>query len=186
MKTHRLAVFALIALGALAMAGCYDGNETADTEAPVFLSQNITEGVADVEISVLTDVVIPNMTVQSHPKSPSVVLSPQDDVILSEWVVTCVRTDGGTAVSPAWHNFNQTVYVPAGGNANLLNYRIFPFEYFSQPPLHLLYPANGGFDPETGKTNIRQRLHIEVFGKTVAGKKVSLVFDVNLNFFYAP
>ena len=58
MRTHRLAVFALIALGALALAGCYGSNETADTEAPVFLSEDITEGPADVDISVPVDVVI--------------------------------------------------------------------------------------------------------------------------------
>ena len=38
------------------------------------------------------------------------------------------------------------------------------------PPLNQLFPENGGFDKETGKHNIRQRLHIEIFGKTVAGK----------------
>ena len=184
MRTHRLAVFALIALGALVLAGCYGGNDSADTEAPVFLSADITDGVADVEISVLADVIIPTMNIQSHAKSPSVTLSAQDDVVLSEWVTTSTRTDGGTVASPVFHNYNLTVYVPAGGTANLKNFRIFPSDYFSQPPLHQLFPANGGFDKETNKTNIRQRLHIEVFGKTVAGKKVSLVFDVNLNFFY--
>jgi hypothetical protein len=184
MRTHRLAVFALIALGALAVAGCYGGNDSADTEAPVFLSADITEGVADVDISILADVVIPTMTIQSHPKSPSVTLSAQDDVVLSEWVTTCTRTDGGTVTSPVYHNFNMTVYVPAGGSANLENFRIFPSDYFNQMPLVQLQPGNDGMDKETGKTNIRQRVHIDIFGKTIAGKRVSLPLDVNLNFFY--
>jgi hypothetical protein len=130
------------------------------------------------------DVTIPTLVISSHPKSPSVVLSQQADVILNQWVVTCSRTDGGTTASPSWQNF-ETVYIPAGGSSNLQNYRIFPAEYFKQPPLYQLYPENGGYDRETGKTNIRQKLHIEIFGKTVAGKKISVVFDVNLNFFYA-
>jgi hypothetical protein len=184
MRTHRLAIFALIGLGALALAGCYDGNSTADTVAPVFLSVNIPEGVADVDISVPIDVIIPTMTINSHAKSPSVKLSAQDDVILTEWVTTCTRTDGGTIASPVFHNFNLTVYVGAGGAASLTNFRIFPSDYFKQAPLVQLFPENGGYDKETNKTNIRQRLHIEVFGKTVAGKAVSLAFDVNLNFFY--
>jgi hypothetical protein len=184
MRTHRLAVFALIALGALALAGCYGSNESADTEAPVFLSENITEGPADVDISVPVDVVIPTMTIQSHGKSPSAVLSAQDDVVLTDWVMTCTRTDGGTVVSPVAHDFNLTVYVPAGGTANLKNFVIFHSENFNQAPLYQLFPANGGFDPETNKRNIRQRVHVEVYGKTIAGKKVSLPFDVNLNFFY--
>jgi hypothetical protein len=49
-----------------------------------------------------------------------------------------------------------------------------------------LFPENGGFDRETGKTNIRQRLQIEIFGKTVAGRRLSVRFDWNLNFYYAP
>jgi hypothetical protein len=183
MRTHRLAIFALIALGALALAGCYGSNDSADTEAPVFLSSTVEPGPADVAMSGGVDVSIAQLTIQSHPKSPSVVLSAQDDVVLTEWVITPVRTDGGTVASPVWHNF-YTAYVPAGGTASLANYRIYPVEYFSQAPLYQLFPQNGGFDKETNKTNIRQRLNIEVFGKTVAGKKVSLVFDVNLNFFF--
>jgi hypothetical protein len=51
-------------------------------------------------------------------------------------------------------------------------------------PLVQLLPGNDGFDKETGKTNIRQRLHIEIFGKTVAGKQISVAFDVDVNFVY--
>jgi hypothetical protein len=184
MRIHRLAIVALLGLGALGMAGCYGGNSSASTEAPVVLSVSITQGVADVDISVPVDVFIANMTISSKAKSPSAVLSQQDDVTLTEWVVTCSRTDGGTVVSPVWHDFNQTTYVPANGTATLVNYRIFPSDFFKQPPLNQLFPENGGIDKETGKRTIRQRLHIEIFGKTVAGRAVSLPFDVNLNFFY--
>jgi hypothetical protein len=182
MRTQRLAVLALIALGALAVAGC-GGNESADTVAPVMLSESITEGPADVDVAVLADVTIANMSITSRAKSPGATLSQQQDVTLTQWVITPSRTDGGTVASPQWTNY-YSVYVPANGSATVQNYRIFPAEYFLQSPLHQLYPQNGGYDTETGKTNIRQRLHIEAFGKTVAGRPVSLVFDVNLNFFY--
>jgi hypothetical protein len=183
MRTQRLAVFALIALGALAVVGCYGGNDSANTGAPVMLSESIQSGPADVSVGSGADVVIENMTITSKAKSPSATLSSQADVTLTEWVITPSRTDGGTVASPQWHNL-YTVYVAAGGSTSIQNYRIFPAEYFLQAPLHQLFPQNGGFDVETGKTNIRQRLHIEVFGKTVAGEAVSLAFDVNLNFFY--
>jgi hypothetical protein len=183
MRTQRLAVFALIALGTLAMAGCYGGNATANTVAPVMLSEEITQGPADVDVSVLADVTIENMTITSTPKSPSADMSQQQDVTLTEWVITPSRTDGGTVASPQWTNY-YSVYVPAGGSTTVNNYRIFPADYFLQSPLYQLFPANGGYDKETGKPNIRQRLHIEVFGKTNAGRAVSLAFDVNLNFFY--
>ena len=182
MKPYRYAFLALAIVALVGLAGC-SGNKSADTEAEVYLSQNIPQGVADVDVSGSADVTIPNMTITSHPKSPTVVLSQQADAILTEWVVTCTRTDGGTVASPQWHNFEQ-VYVPAGGSTSLQNYRIFPSDFFKQPPLNQLYPENGNLDKETGKHNIRQRLHIAMYGKTVAGKSLSLEFDINLNFYY--
>ncbi len=51
-------------------------------------------------------------------------------------------------------------------------------------PLAQLLPENGNVDTVTGKHNIRQRLHVAIYGKTVAGKGIVLEFDVNLNFYY--
>ncbi len=179
MKSNRLVLFVLLAVAMFGIAGC--GNNTSSkTEAEVYLSQSITQGPAEVDISVPADVAIANMTITSHAKAASMVLSQQDDVILTDWVITPSRSDGGTVASPVWTNHYQ-VYVPAGGTASLQNYRIFPAEYFQQPPLNQLY---SGPDKETANCNIRQRLNIAIYGKTVAGKSISLVFDVNLNFYY--
>jgi hypothetical protein len=183
MKTNRLVLVALCSLAAGLMAGCTGSNHSADTDAPVYLTVDITKGVADVPVSLGADVVIPTMSFKSNAKAPGGQLSQQDDVVLNEWVVTCRRTDGGTATSPEWRNY-YNVYVPNGGSATLENYRIMPVEYLSQPPLSQLFPANGGFDKETGKDNIRQELTISVYGKTIAGKKVSLTFPVTIRFYY--
>jgi hypothetical protein len=183
MRTHRLALFVPIALAALVVAGCRS-NSSANTEAEVFLSYAVNPGPADVDVCGGTDVIVDSLTISSHSKSPSVTLSQQDDVILDQWVVTCTRTDGGTVASPSWQNY-YTVYVPAGGSASLQNYRIFPAEYFLQQPLVQLLPGNARFDKETGNPNIRQRVHVEVYGKTVAGKKISIPMDFNLNFLCA-
>ena len=183
MRPGRLALFALIALGALALAGCYDGNKTAETEAPVFLSADVPSLDPEVSMSLGADVTITTLTISSHAKSPSVTLSPQQDVILDLWVITCTRTDGGTVASASWQNF-YTAYVPAGGSVNVTNARVFPAEFFGQLPLVNLFPQNGGLDTETGQPTIRQKLRIEVFGKTVAGKKISVAFDLNYKFAY--
>jgi hypothetical protein len=183
MRTHRLAIFALIALGALALAGCYDGNSTADTVAPVMISTDVTLGPTFSVMSANLDVTVPTLTFNSKAKSPTGKLSAQDDVTLTEWVTTCSRTDGGTVASPQSTKF-RTVYVAAGGSATLADTSIFPHELFQQVPLVQLLPGNDGFDKETGKTNIRQQLHVEVFGKTVAGKSVSTSFDVTIEFSY--
>jgi len=182
MRTYRLALFVPVALAALIVSGC-GNNDSAKTVAEVFLQATQQPGPADVPMAAGGDVTIPTLIITSKAKSPSAVLSQQDDVVLNQWVVTCTRTDGGTVASPSWQNF-ETVYVPANGTANLQNYRIFPAEYFKLAPLYQLFPENGGYDPVTNRSNIRQRLHVEIFGKTVAGKAISVAFDVNLNFFY--
>jgi hypothetical protein len=181
MKSHRVA-YILAAVAVLAMlGGC--ANHTADSEAPVFLSADMRQGIVDIDISVPADVSIPDLEIASHLKSIEGTPTVQQDVYLNEWVITCTRTDGGTVASPVWHNF-LPVYVPAGGSSSLQNFRIFPSDYFLQPPLNQLFPENGGHDSETAKRNIRQRAHVEIFGATVAGRKVSVAFDINLNFFY--
>jgi len=181
MKPYRLAVVVLLAIAVTGLVGC-SGNSSAKTEADVYLSQTVEPGPAEVSVSSGVDVTIATLSISSHAKNPNATLTSQDDVILDQWVVTCSRTDGGTVVSPQWTNYYQ-VYVPAGGKASLSNYRIFPSEYYLQPPLNqlLVYPY---LDSETGQSSIRQKLHIAIYGKEVSGKKVSLEFDVTLKFMF--
>jgi hypothetical protein len=184
MRSMRLSAVAILALGAL-VVGCTGGNHSASSSrAPVMLSVEIPSGPADVNMICGTDVTISSMSIKSQPKAPGATLSPQDDVTLTEYVVTATRTDGGTAVSPQWRNY-YNVYIPDDGSASLSNYRIFPAEFFQQPPLNQLLPENKGYDSETGNRNIRQKLHVEIFGKTVAGASVSVAFDVTLQFYSA-
>ncbi len=183
MRPYRLALLALTVVALVGLAACHS-NTSSDTEAEVYLSANLAQSTADVNMATSADVSNASVTISSHPKSPQVVLSQQDDAILTEWVVTCTRTDGGTVASPEWRN-SETVYVPAGGSAPLANYRIFPQEYFQQPPLSQLL-VSPFLDKETANPNIRQRLHVAIYGKTVAGKGVSVEWDQNINFFYAP
>lgn len=165
---------ALIAALAVVAVSCGGGSNLDDSESPVVLTIEITEYGPDVDIclSAGVDVIIDTMGISSNPKAPDVALGPNADVLIRRWVITPVRTDGGTTASPQWI-YDQTVLVTAGGSANLENYRVFPAEYFDLPPLVHLKPENGGFDPETGQDNIRQTLWLQMFGETVAGKKVS-------------
>ncbi|MCX7895098.1 MAG: hypothetical protein N2447_03945, partial [Thermoanaerobaculum sp.] len=97
-QLFRLFVAALVVV----LGACAAGNHSADQEAPVILSVDVTEGVADVNIAVRSDVSIPEMTIKSQAKAPDTTLGPQNDVILTEWVITPVRSDGGTVASPQW------------------------------------------------------------------------------------
>ncbi len=174
----QVSVIAVVA----ALAVSCGGNSTLnDTQAVVVLSVNIDKYTPDVPVCFPIDLVIENMSVNSQAKDPTTGLTSNQDVVLSRWVVTPYRTDGGTAVSPAWSH-DLDVYVPAGGTATLNNYRVYPAEYLTQAPLIYLLPENGGFDPETGNRNIRETLKVEIFGQTVSGKSVSVVFHVAFNF----
>ena len=183
MKLSRLVAFSTLGLAALAAMGCYGGNSSANDQSPVTLSVNLPSSPADIDMSAVVDVIISQMNIVSQAKVPGATLSQQQDVTLKEWVITCTRSDGGTVASRQWRNF-YNVYVPANGSANLQNYRIFPGEYCRETPLAQLFPENGGYDSETGKRNIRQKLQIDVYGTTLAGERVVLSFPINLNFFY--
>ena len=184
MKTNRLVLMALCGLARGLVAGCSGGNHSADDAADIVLSVDIPQGIADVAVNQGEDVAIPSLLIKSQAKAPGRPMTVQNDVVLNEWVVTFTRTDGGTAASPEWRNY-YNVYVPAGGNASLDNYRVMPVEFLRQPPLNQLWPENGGFDKETGQDNIRQKLRIDIYGKTVAGQRVSVGFEFSVRFFYA-
>ncbi len=183
MRPSRAVALCCVAATTLFVAGC-TGNHSADEEAGVVLSWSFTEGPAEQNVNSFSDIDVGNMTITSQAKSSNFVLSQQQDVQLTEWVVTPVRSDGGTVASPQWRNFYM-VYVPAGGTTSIQNLRIFPASYYTEPPLNQLFPANGGADKETGKPEIRQRLHVDVYGKTVSGKSVVLRFDVGIRFYYS-
>jgi hypothetical protein len=147
-----------------------------DTEAPVFLSMEVEEYNPDIDVCLYftggTDLTISALTIESHAKDPSGALTSHQDVYLTRWVVTPERVDGGTTASPQWTH-DLSVYVPAGGNAGLENYRVYPSEYLDDPPLGYLLPENGGVDPETGERVIRQTLYLQVYGRTASGKAIS-------------
>jgi hypothetical protein len=44
-----------------------------------------------------------------------------------------------------------------------------------QPPLNVLFPFNGGIDPETGNTEIRQSGTVTIYGHTMSGQTVTSV-----------
>ncbi|BCW94279.1 MAG: hypothetical protein KatS3mg007_2173 [Thermoanaerobaculum sp.] len=86
----------IVLLGGVAfLGGCAAGNHSADEEAPVILTVDVRQGVPEWNIANRRDVTIPQLEIKSQPKAPDTDLGPQDDVILTEWVVTPERADGG-------------------------------------------------------------------------------------------
>jgi hypothetical protein len=176
-------VFVTLAL-ALTVWSCGGNSTLNDTEAAVFLTIDVSEYNPDIDLCLQqTDMAISSMEITSEAKSPEASLGAEQDVNLKRWVITPYRTDGGSTNSPEW-TYDNVVYVPAAGNASLENYRIYPFEFLGEVPLAHLLPENGGFDPETGNSNIRQSFELQIFGQTVSGKNVATVpVSIAFNFF---
>ncbi len=173
----------LCTLGALVALGLSCGGGTSsldDTEAVVNLSvTDIDYGGATVDVCSFADPIVRSLSITSNPKDPDEVLTSQQDVILTRWVITPYRTDGGTVASPRWIRDDQ-IFVPAGGTTTLDTWNYYSWEFYDEPPLLYLFPENGGFDIETGERTIRQAFHVEWFGETVSGKRVSV--DTHLQF----
>lgn len=173
----------VLALGPL-LVSCGGSSTLDNTEASVFLTVEIEGYNPDIDICVqLGDVFIEDMKIESSTKDPNGTISANQDVNLNRWVISPYRTDGGSTASPEWI-YDQTVFVAAGGTASLSNYRVYPLEFLSEIPLSYLLPENGGFDPETGNTNIRESLQLQIFGRTVSGKSVATEpIPIAFNFF---
>ena len=173
----------VLALGPL-LVSCGGSSTLDNTEASVFLTVEIEGYNPDIDICVqLGDVFIEDMKIESSTKDPNGTISANQDVNLNRWVISPYRTDGGSTASPEWI-YDQAVFVAAGGTASLSNYRVYPLEFLSEIPLSYLLPENGGFDPETGNTNIRESLQLQIFGRTVSGKSVATEpIPIAFNFF---
>ena len=176
-------VFVMLAL-ALVVWSCGGSSTLDNSEASVYLTVEVSGYTPDVDICVQAmDIAIDTMEVVSETRDPGGAATSQQDVNLNRWVITPYRTDGGSTASPEW-TVDQHAFVPAGGSASLDNYRVYPLEYLSEIPLANLLPENGGFDPETGNTNIRQSFDLQIFGQTVSGKNVATVpIAISFNFF---
>jgi len=161
------------------------GSSTLDnSEAAVYLTVDVSNYTPDIDLCLqATDLAISSMEITSELRNPQGASSTHQDVNLQRWVIRPYRTDGGSTASPEW-TYDTAVYVPAGGTADLENYRIYPYELLAQVPLAYLLPENGGFDPETGNSNIRQSFELQIFGQTVSGKNVSTVpVVIDFNFY---
>ena len=176
-------VFVTLAL-ALVVWSCGGSSTLDNTEATVYLTVDVTEYNPEIDLCLQpTDIAISAMDITSETKDPQGSTSTSQDVNLNRWVIKPYRTDGGSTASPEW-TYDTAVYVPAGGAASLDNYRIYPLEFLGEVPLAYLLPENGGFDPETGNSNIRQSFELQIFGQTISGKNVATTpVSIGFNFY---
>ncbi len=167
----KTACISIFLAAALALApGCT--NKEGETEAPVFITVEITAQPGFVNVGVVAPVQLSTINLASHLKNPTQT-DPQGfaNVTLESYTVHFRRTDGGTRV-PQDTTFGVGGLVPSGGTATLTNYPILNASQIQLPPFDQLLPFNGGFDRETGKDEIDISFDITFFGHTVAGQRV--------------
>lgn len=106
-------------------------------------------------------------------KSPSSVDQRFNDVRLTRYRVSYIRTDGGTLVPAPFVRTIDQLVLAGGGPANLGFFVLLTGEQVNQAPFVALRTENGGRDPETGRTLVRMDIVLEIFGETLAGSNVS-------------
>jgi len=181
---NRIMQVCIVLALAVAVVSCGGNSSLDNSVATVYLTVDIEANNPDVDVCTQAgDIVVSAMSINSNPKDPNGATTANQDVNLTRWVITPYRTDGGSTASPEW-SYDQSVFVAAGGTTDLENYRVYPVGNLSETPLLYLFPAGGGFDPETGNNVIRQSFELQLFGRTVSGKNVATEkVSIDYNFF---
>ena len=170
---HWVRVGLLVAVGAGSLA-C--SNELTQSAAPVELIVSNTQALSKIDVDPSSqdqcDDPIGAVEFRAILKNPSGGVNQQfNDVRLTRYRVSYVRTDGGTLV-PAPFVRSIDLIVPAGGSATFDAPVLLQSDAVVQQPFAALRPQNGGRDPETGRSTVRMDAIVDFFGETLAGSNV--------------
>jgi hypothetical protein len=152
------------------------GNDFTRSASPVELVLTNDQELNRIDLSptaVGCDTRLGTVQVRAILKAPSNVDQRFNDVRLTRYRVSYVRTDGGTLVPAPFVRTIDVLVTPGGAGSDLGGFLAFQTEAFNQAPFASLLPINGGRDPETGRTVVRMDVVLEVFGETLAGSNVS-------------
>ena len=107
-----------------------------------------------------------------------------NDVRVTRYRVSYVRTDGGRTVPAPFVRAIDTLLTTGGSEAGLTNFIIIESDALRQAPFAALLPNNGGRDPDTGRPVVKLEVVVEIFGETLAGENVSGGTRFPLDFCY--
>jgi hypothetical protein len=170
-----------VVLLAAALPACT--NRQGTTEAPVFITVDITLQPGFVNVIDVKPVQVQTMTLTSHLKNGAAT-DPQgfETTAVSSYVVHFRRTDGGTRVPPD-QVFGCGISIAAGGTSVLSNFPIMYASTTQGSPFDQLMPFNGGIDRETNKNEIGMAWDITFFGTTASGERVQSLTSSGLLIF---
>ncbi|MCU1350344.1 MAG: hypothetical protein JWO56_3374 [Acidobacteria bacterium] len=175
------------ALLAVAVAGC--SGEQSKSASPVALIVSNTQNLQQIDLApsaancnqdvgtILMQAVLKNIKVISDQRF--------NDVRVTSYRVSYVRTDGGTQVPAPFVRTIDSLLTTGGAATSLTKFLIIQGDALSQAPFVALRTENGGRDPETGRPVVKLDVIVELFGETLAGERVSGSTRFPLDFCFA-
>ena len=181
----RLAPVLALAVLAACLPGC-STNTQGDDASPEFLTVTFDGVPVRTNVATQSPLQIQSTVYSAVLKNPSGGSSSFLDVRLDDYTVTWRRLDGGTLVpAPETFGIAANGVLPAGGSQTVTNQMYLTATAIQRTPLDRLFPFNGGFDAETGKSEIRMVAIVTVRGHTLSGQPVSGTGSFNADFYYA-
>jgi len=165
----------LILLLAIGIAGCDSRTDRTDGGG-VLLSVSDFDGLpllvgVNSTIAAGCLVQMESLTIQNIAKSPVGTTSDLMNVEIQSYEVQYSRADRGTRVPTP---FVRGIFgvVPVDGTLDYDNLPIMSCDQINQVPLSDLKFASGGFDKETGESNVVLNFSVRFFGRTLSGDTV--------------
>lgn len=184
MKTKNWVRFGIIGMVVLAFAGC-NGNDLTRSASPVALILSTTQNLHTLDLTGTPNCnqTIGTVNMQAVIKNPASgsTNTTFEQLRITSYQVSYVRTDGGKQI-PAPFVVSMDVLLTPGGSVTPASFLAFQADALTQAPFAALLPANGGRDPDTGKSTVSVDLVLTLFGETLAGDKVSASTRVPLTF----
>lgn len=174
---------ATIAVGVLALASC--SSDIGKSSSPIALIASNTQILSKLDLLGGTgcNSSIATVHIQAIQKDPTSPTSDFNQVRLTSYRVSYVRTDGGKLI-PASFSRTMDSLVTIGQASDVTGFQAFETGALNQAPFAALIPSNGGRDPDTGLSVIRMDVVLDIFGTTLAGEKVSAQTRLPLEFCY--
>jgi hypothetical protein len=180
-------MFKSVAIAGLALVALSCGSDITKNASPVELVVSNTQVLQKIDLAGGTncDQDVGTIQMQALIKNASATGDARfNDVRITRYRVSYVRTDGGRLVPAPFVRSIDTLIAAGSGSTSLSKFVIVEGDAISQAPFVSLLPTNGGRDPDTGRTRVSMDVVVELFGQTLAGENVSGRTRFPLDFCY--
>jgi hypothetical protein len=181
MKYTKKSILSLLLMAAVAtFAFSCTSNEITNSAAPVELVASNTQQINVIDLAgdppgddeEDCKKAIGFISLEARMKNPSADTNQQfNDVKVSRYRVSYVRSDGGTLVPPPFVRSIDVLLSPGEGGSELQSFNIFAPDVLTQAPFAGLLRT--GRDVETNRPFIRMDVILDFFGETLAGANVA-------------